>query len=154
MKLTSKGRYAVRALLDIAYHAGGGTAQARDVARRQGIPARFLDQIFQDLRRAGLVRSKRGPKGGFTLALDPKDVTIGQVLRAVEGPQALAIPLSGGRKPGSGERSVSPITDTIWKELSEKVAACFDAITFEDLCKKGQALGLARGSTDAYMYFI
>ena len=154
MKLTSKGRYAVRALLDIAYHGGGGTAQARDVARRQGIPARFLDQIFQDLRRAGLVRSKRGPKGGFTLAHAPARISIGDVLRAVEGPQALAIPLSGTKKTGPGDRSVAPITDTIWKEISEKVAACFDTITFEDLCAKGQALGLARGSDAAYMYFI
>ncbi len=154
MKLTSKGRYAVRALLDIAYHGGGGTAQARDVARRQNIPARFLDQIFQDLRRAGLVRSKRGPKGGFTLARAPEEISLGDALRAVEGPGAFGAPASGAKKGGPADRSLAPITDAIFRELSEGIATSFDAVTFAELIRRGEALGIARGPRGAYMYFI
>ena len=71
MKLSNKGRYGVRAIFDIAFHSGGKATQIKDISRRQAIPPRFLEQIFQDLKRSGLVTSKRGPRGGYALAMDP-----------------------------------------------------------------------------------
>ena len=67
MKLSNKGRYAVRALFDIAFYNDGRPTQVKDIAERQNIPPRFLEQIFQDLKRGGIVGSKRGPQGGYSL---------------------------------------------------------------------------------------
>jgi Rrf2 family transcriptional regulator, iron-sulfur cluster assembly transcription factor len=85
VKLSSKGRYGIRAIFDIAFHNHGEATQIKDIAERQAIPPRFLEQIFQDLKRAGLVTSKRGPKGGYALAKAPGEVRVGDVVRALEG---------------------------------------------------------------------
>jgi Rrf2 family transcriptional regulator, iron-sulfur cluster assembly transcription factor len=79
MKLSNKGRYALQAVFDLAYHNAGRAAQIRDICDRQAIPARFLEQVFRDLKRAGLVRSKRGPRGGYELAREANEVRIGDV---------------------------------------------------------------------------
>ncbi|HVZ33241.1 MAG TPA: Rrf2 family transcriptional regulator, partial [Polyangiaceae bacterium] len=84
MKLSNKGRYAVRALFDIAYFNAGQPTQAKDIAERQGIPPRFLEQIFQDLKRAGIVGSKRGPQGSYSLAGGAESIRLGDVIRALE----------------------------------------------------------------------
>ena len=77
MKLSTKTRYGVRAVFDIAYHNQGRPTQARDIARRQDVPLRYLEQIFQELRRANLVDAKRGPKGGYFLSRTPESITLG-----------------------------------------------------------------------------
>src|SRR4051812_10767570 len=92
LKVSNKGRYAVRALFDLAFHASDQPAQLRDIAERQRIPLRFLEQIFQDLKRARLVDSKRGPRGGYQLARTPERICVGDVLRALDGPIALGQP--------------------------------------------------------------
>src|SRR6185295_16239466 len=97
MKLSSKGRYAVQAVFDLAYHNEGKAAQIKDICDRQGIPARFLEQVFRDLKKAGIVRSKRGPRGGYELARTAADLRIGDVVRAIEGPIALAAGEPRGR---------------------------------------------------------
>ena len=86
MKLSTKTRYGVRAVFDIAYHNAGRPTQARDIARRQEVPLRYLEQIFQELRRANVVDAKRGPKGGYFLSRAPEAITLGDVIRAVQGP--------------------------------------------------------------------
>src|SRR5262252_4297447 len=90
VKLSNKGRYGVRALFDIAFHNDGRPTQIKDIASRESIPARFLEQIFQDLKRAGLVGAKRGPRGGYHLARPAYEIRIGDVVRALEGPIAIA----------------------------------------------------------------
>jgi len=85
VKLSNKGRYGVRALFDIAFHNDGGPTQIKDIAEREAIPARFLEQIFQDLKRAGLVGAKRGPRGGYHLARPAHEIRLGDVVRALEG---------------------------------------------------------------------
>ena len=86
VKLSNKGRYAVRAIFDIAFYNQGQPTQVKDIAERQGIPPRFLEQIFQDLKRADVVGSKRGPQGGYRLARAADDIRVGDVVRALEGP--------------------------------------------------------------------
>ena len=75
MKLSTKSRYGLRALFDIAYHAGMLPGQIKDISRRQKISARYLEQIFQELKRAGLLKSKRGPQGGYRLTKKPEEIT-------------------------------------------------------------------------------
>src|SRR5688572_9353063 len=90
VKLSNKGRYAVRALFDIAFFNAGRPTQVRDIAERQSIPPRFLEQIFQDLKRAGIVGSKRGPQGGYVLLRPAGEIPLGEVVAVIEGPVALS----------------------------------------------------------------
>ena len=85
MRFTSQVRYAVLALFDMAYHDTGAPHQAKTVSARQGIPPRYLEQIFQRLVRSGILRSKRGPRGGYTLARPTTGLTIAEIVRATEG---------------------------------------------------------------------
>src|SRR3954452_6653796 len=110
MKLSTKTRYGVRALFDIAFHNQGRPTQARDIARRQEVPLRYLEQIFQELRRAHLVEAKRGPRGGYSLARAPEAITLGDVVRAVQGPIEL---LAADDESGDGNRPKA-VTASIW----------------------------------------
>lgn len=148
MRLSNKGRYAVRALFDIAYFNEGQATQAKDIAERQGIPPRFLEQIFQDLKRAGIVVSKRGPQGGYSLAGNPDGVRLGDVIRALEGP----LVLSTGAERGDDE--VVNVTEAVFKDLSERVQSCFDEVTLADICERAERMGLARGQKETYSYVI
>lgn len=153
MKLSNKGRYAVRALFDIAFYNDGRPTQVKDIAQRQSIPPRFLEQIFQDLKRSGLVGSKRGPQGGYSLARRAGEIRLGDVVRALEGPIVLADRETTIRRaaPGTDARRVS---DTIFRELSSRVEACFDAVTIADMCARASELGLQRPGTQRDVYVI
>jgi Rrf2 family protein len=153
VKLSNKGRYAVRALFDIAFYNEGRPTQVKDIAERQSIPPRFLEQIFQDLKRSGIVGSKRGPQGGYSLARRPAEIRLGDVVRALEGPIML------------GERETNPrrvqaisdtrrVTETVFRDLSSRVEACFDGVTIADVCARAEELGLRRPGSHRYVYVI
>ena len=152
MKLSTKTRYAVRAVFDIAYHGRGHATQARDIARRQEVPLRYLEQIFQELRRANLVEAKRGPKGGYSLSRPAERITLGDVLRAVQGPIELLADEHLAERDGSNRPKA--VTANIWRELAEKIGAAFDGVTIRDLCQRGEELGINRGESQPNMYFI
>ena len=152
MKLSNKGRYAVRALFDIAFYNDGGPTQVKEIAERQGIPPRFLEQIFQDLKRASVVGSKRGPQGGYSLARRPADIRLGDVVRALEGPIAL-----GEREPGGRRMAVTDtrrVTESVFRDLSARVESCFDAVTIADICERAEQLGLRRPRAIRHVYVI
>jgi Rrf2 family protein len=152
VKLSNKGRYGVRAMFDIAFHGEGASAQIKDVAERQGIPARFLEQIFQDLRRAGLVSSKRGPRGGYQLAQSAREVSVGDVLRALEG--ALSVYAGEDELPEGGDAASIAVTEGALRELSQRIEACFNEITLEELCDRAQRAGLKKNGPAGYVYVI
>ncbi len=151
MKLSNKGRYGVRALFDIAFHNDGRATQIKDIAAREAIPARFLEQIFQDLKRAGLVGAKRGPRGGYHLARPAGEIRLGDVVRALEGPIAITGRTEEAKRtpPAHGK----DVTDAVFRELSHRIEGCFDAVTIADLCRRGDELGL-RKQHDSYSYVI
>ncbi len=151
MKLSTKTRYRVRALFDIAFHNQGSPTQARDIARRQEVPLRYLEQIFQELRRANLVDAKRGPKGGYFLSRTPESITLGDVVRAVQGPIEL---LASDDDAAGGARTSKQVPADIWRELATKLSGVFDSVTIRDLCQRGEALGIHRGDGQPHMYFI
>lgn len=158
VKLSNKGRYAVRALFDIAFYNAGRPTQVKDIAERQGIPPRFLEQIFQDLKRAGIVGSKRGPQGGYSLARRASEIRLGDVVRALEGPIVLGERAALGARPGAERRSrvrdARWVTEAVFKDLSAKVEACFDAVTIADICDRADQLGLERPGAHRYVYVI
>ncbi len=160
VKLSNKGRYAVRALFDIAFYNDGRPTQVKDIAERQGIPPRFLEQIFQDLKRAGIVGSKRGPQGGYSLARRPADIRLGDVIRALEGPIVLGERAAGvrrvGAEPGRRSRGADArwVTESVFRDLSAKVEACFDAVTIADICARADEVGLQRPGAHRHVYVI
>lgn len=136
LRLSNRGRYAVRAIFELA-QSEGAPVQVKDIAARQKIPLRFLEQIFQSLKRAGLVDSKRGPRGGFTLARRADEVRLGDVLRAVEGPVVLA----ASKRKHATEHDVP---DAALADLSRSVEQCFDGVTIQDLVARGERVALAQ----------
>src|SRR3954469_8568811 len=115
VKLSNKGRYGVRALFDIAFHNDGRATQIREIAERELIPARFLEQIFQDLKKAGLIGSKRGPRGGYQLARPAAEISIGDVIRALDGPQLVAL---AEEPKDSAKRAPTDATTAVFRDLA------------------------------------
>jgi len=152
VKLSNKGRYGVKAIFDIAFHNHGKATQIKEIAERQAIPPRFLEQIFQDLKKAGLVTSKRGPRGGYQLAVEPEDIRVGDIIRALEGPVILGDPRPGNEN--EGDATSRAVTDEAFEDLAEQIEACFDSKTIEDLCERGEALGYRRSAPGKYVYVI
>src|SRR5210317_1821502 len=122
MRLSTKSRYGLRALFDMAYHAGTLPAQIKDISRRQNISPRYLEQIFQDLKRGGLLKSRRGPQGGYFLSRKPQEITVKQILDAAEGNMALV----DCSKSGKGCKKVCDfdnhfVTQKVWDEASKRL---------------------------------
>ncbi|MCW5837509.1 MAG: Rrf2 family transcriptional regulator [Labilithrix sp.] len=155
LRLSNRGRYALKAVFDLAVH-GDAPVQVRDVATRQRIPLRFLEQIFQLLKRGGLVESKRGPRGGFTLAREPDEVKLGDVLRAVEGPVVLTGSPAGRRvrRGAAEEGEPRDVTEAVLADLSRSVEQCFDGITVQDLCARGERAAIARRARAASAPYV
>lgn len=129
MKISTKGRYALRLMLDIALHGGGQAVPLRDVAERQDISDKYLEQIVTQLTRAGLVRSVRGAGGGYFLTRAPEDYTVGDILRPMEGDLAPVECASSGHC-GRLEHCV---TMEVWQHIANAVDEVVDNITLSNL---------------------
>ena len=154
MRLSTRSRYGVRAVFDIAYHGGGEGVQIKDIARRQEISPRYLEQIFQKLRDASILISKRGPMGGYSLAKSPDEIKVGDIIRVTEGvldPVFCVNPEKSGK---DCDRIAECVTRLIWKEAGEKLEAIFESITIYDLCKKAESLGIQKERSQDLMYYI
>ena len=155
MRLSTKSRYGLRALFDIAYNSGNLPAQIQDISRRQDISPRYLEQIFQSLKRKGILKSKRGPQGGYCLAKAPEEITVKDVIQATEG-DTMLVDCAGGRKSKKGECVFdgSCVTQTVWDEANARLNEYFASITLKTLCEKGQIMGIKKEQDHRFMYFI
>ncbi len=155
MKFSTKSRYGLRALFDMAYHSGTLPTQIKDISRRQDISPRYLEQIFQDLKKAGLIKSRRGPQGGYTLARKPEEITVCQVLMAAEGDLTLvSCARNDVPEKGKCEFDSRCVTQWVWSEASRRMADFFESITLKDLCDQGKRLGLEKELDHRFMYYI
>ncbi|GAB4371783.1 MAG: Rrf2 family transcriptional regulator [Deltaproteobacteria bacterium] len=130
MKITSRGRYAVMALVSLAGASRGNPVSLRDIARQEHISELYLQQLFARLRRRNLVKSVRGPGGGFILARHPSQITIGEIIRSAEGKASRVGCRKSGRTCGRIERCR---TQNMWDTLEERIDQFLDSITVEDL---------------------
>jgi Rrf2 family iron-sulfur cluster assembly transcriptional regulator len=156
MKLSTRCRYATLALFDIAFHARGQATQVRQIAERQDIPVRFLEQIFQDLKRAELVDGRRGRNGGYSLRKPPEQITVGDVIRATDGPIEVSFTVddfSPDTPSAQAGRPHREVPAALWSEIGQRIAAVFDDFTLADLVSRAEASGLSRDEP-ALMYFI
>lgn len=136
MRFTRKLMHAVEAVLDIAYHASDAPVQSKDIADRQGVPRRYLEQVLQQLVRADILRGVRGPRGGYRLARERRRILLGEVVRVVAEIERA----EGEDEEGSelGRRVLRPI----WDELEEEAIRRLDRITVEDLCREAREAGV------------
>ena len=133
MKISTKGRYALRLMLDLAVHADGSAVPLRDVAERQEISDKYLEQIVTQLARGGLVRSVRGAGGGYLLTRSPGEYTVGDILRQLEGSLAPVSCVNGGE---CCRRSDICVTQEVWQKIQQAVDGVVDHMTLADLVER------------------
>lgn len=146
MKVSTKGRYGLLAMFDLALHGQAEPVPLKQVAERQGLSEPYLEQLFGPLRKAGLVRSVRGPQGGYLLARPAGEVAVGDIMRVLEGPIApveCANPERAGDPAGAARdccgRTERCATAGVWLRLGEAISAVLDGITLADLVEDFRA---------------
>ncbi len=139
MRLTSKGRYAVTAMLDVALHSQQGPVPLADISERQGISLSYLEQLFSKLRKAGLVASVRGPGGGYRLGTEATSISIGTVIAAVDE-SVDATKCSGKADCQGGTRC---LTHTLWRDLSARISDFLNNITLGELMLDNEVLEIS-----------
>jgi len=132
MKLSTKGKYGVRAVFEIARHYGKGPITIKAISDRQGISFSYLEQILHKLGKAGMVESVRGPAGGYLLGRKPQDLTIGDIVRVLEGPIALSHCLEPGES-GDCYQADDCMARMVWSKVGAKIEEALDSISFQDL---------------------
>ena len=133
MKLSTKGRYALRLMLDIALQPGEEPVSLRDAAQRQDISVKYLEQLAPSLTRAGLLRSLRGSNGGYLLTRAPADYKVGEILRAAEGE---LVPVECSRDGTCCSRADRCVTVEVWRDISRAIDAVVDRWTLGDLVER------------------
>ena len=131
MKISTKGRYALRLMMDLAETSEENPVSLRDVAARQGISEKYLEQIISVLNRAGYVKSIRGAQGGYLLRRAPEEYTVGMILRLTEGSLAPVTCVEDGDFPC--ERQENCVTVILWKKINDAINSVVDSITLQDL---------------------
>ena len=142
MRLTTRSRYGTRMVLDIAQHGDEGLVRIQDIARRQGISEKYLEQLIRKLVTAGFIISKRGPRGGHGLARPAAEITVGEIVRILEGNRSL---VECRTEDDDCARAGACLTRRLWREATEAMYSQLNSVTLADLledarrCEKGEA---------------
>jgi len=145
MKLSMKGDYGVRALMDLAQHFGQGPVQSSEIAARQGIPEPYLDQLLTTLRKAGFINSRRGPQGGHVLARPPREITLGEVVGALEGSIA---PIGCVEESSACPHLNNCAQRDVWLSITQATQKVLDTTSIEELMER------QKRRQEAGMYYI
>ncbi len=141
MKLTTKGRYAVTAVLDLAFHEHGGPVSLADISQRQGISLSYLEQLFSRLRRNNVVASTRGPGGGYSLARPDTEISMAEIIHAVD--ESYDATSCGGEGTCSGD-SYQCLTHDLWTELSDEIHEFLNGIMLSEMKSRKDVLEVVR----------
>lgn len=145
MKLSTRGRYGLRLMLDLALHHGEGPVLLRDISRRQEISEKYLWNLIHPLKTMGLVNSFRGAHGGYVLAKAPAEVTLNDIMRILEGSMCL---VDCVEKPASCKRAPTCIAREIWSEATEGISRTLESITLETMVRRHRKREKAAASSD------
>ncbi len=132
LKLSNRGLYGMKALYELARRHGSDPIAIREISERHGLPEPFLVQVMNRLKRAGIVESRRGVNGGYVLARAPEGITLGDAVRALEGPIALCDCLQQGKE-AKKMRAAGCVTSEMYRRIGREVERAFDSITLRDL---------------------
>jgi Rrf2 family cysteine metabolism transcriptional repressor len=133
MKISTKIRYGARAMLELASHYGEGPIELKEIANKENISLKYLEQVIIPLRTAGLLKSVRGSKGGYALAKPPSEICLNEMVEILEGPLSLIECL---HDPKICQRVPTCVTREIWKEVSDAINGIFRSVTLEDLVNR------------------
>jgi len=133
IRFSARGEYGLRMMMDLARHFGRGPESLAEVARHEALPAPFLEQLAGKLRKAGLLTSHHGAHGGYELARPPADITVGDVLRVLEGPISPMICATEGEVDPLCDRQTFCSANIVWERVRESVAQALDSLTLADL---------------------
>ncbi len=147
MKLSTRGQYGARALLDMALHYDGGPVLLREIAARQAISGQYLEHLMSPLIKAGIVRSIRGARGGVTLARLPEQIKLSEVIQILEGSTA---PVECVDNPKCCPRSGFCVTRDVWEEMKRAIGQVLESITLQDLVERHKK----KERLEATMYYI
>ena len=150
MKISTKGHYGVQAMFDLAQHYGEGPISLKSVAQRQALSEHYLEQLIAGLRKAGLVKSVRGAQGGYTLARDPADIKVGDIVRVLEGPIA-PVECVNEEDPEQCLKAEFCITKSVWEKVKDSIEGVLDSISLADMCKDAERVKMNK---NFYMYYI
>lgn len=135
MKLSTRSRYGTRMMLDLAKHYDKGPIQMGEIAKNQNISVKYLEQLIIPLKKANLIKSHRGPKGGHILAVPPDKITMGEVVNILEG----GIDLTGCiEDPKTCDRSIDCLTRNLWREATDAMNEKLYSVTLADMIERGQ----------------
>ena len=146
MRLTNKGRYAVTAIADLAIHGSRMPVSLADISIRQDIPISYLGQLFMPLRERGLVKSQRGPNGGYRLARDSSEISIADVINAVD--EKINTVRCGGRT--NCQKNQQCLTHTLWEEMENRIKDLFAGIYISDIVSNDKVMEIS-ARQDAYL---
>ena len=135
MKLSTRSRYGTRMMLDIAQHYNAGPIQIGDIARRQDISVKYLEQLVIPLKKADYVKSVRGPKGGYMLTRHPKEITVGEIVKVLEGGVNLSDCVEN---PDLCEKSTDCLTRGLWEEATKAVYDTLNSVTLSEMIETGK----------------
>ena len=150
MKLTTKGRYAVTAMLDLALNYGGDPINLADISARQGISLSYLEQLFSRLRKQGLVESARGPGGGYRLARAPDSISIASVIDAVN--ESVDATRCGGQKNCQGDDRC--LTHDLWEDLSNHISSYLSGITLAEMVNRRGVRNVAQRQNSIRIHLV
>ncbi len=135
MRLSTKGRYGLKAMFELALHYGDGPIALKNVAENQGVSEHYLEQLIAVLRKAKFVKSVRGAMGGYMLAKDPKDITVGDIIRTLDGPM-LPSDCIIEEQASNCERSEYCVTKVVWEKIWNSFNDVVDSITLADMVRE------------------
>lgn len=150
MKLSTRGRYGLKAMFDLAQHAGEGPISLKSIAERQDISEHYLEQLVSGLRKSGLVKSVRGAQGGYVLGREASKIRVGDIIRVLEGPIA-PVECVSEEDPECCEKADFCVTRTIWEKVRDSISEVLDSITLEDMV---QDAAKKESERKYYMYYI
>ncbi len=133
MKISTKIRYGTRAILELASRFGEGPIELKEIAKKEDISLKYLEQVIIPLRSAGIVKSVRGSKGGYALAKSPSEICLNDLIEVLEGPLSLIECL---KDPKACQRSSTCVTRDVWKEVSDAINHIFHSITLEEMVNR------------------
>jgi Rrf2 family transcriptional regulator, iron-sulfur cluster assembly transcription factor len=142
LRLSRKTLLALEAVIDIAYNARAEPVQAKEITARQGVPQRYLEQVMQQLVRAGILKGVRGPRGGYRLARERRRISVGDVVRIAMSIDEGEEEFDGGSE--LGRKVVMPLIASLQEELMKRL----DETTIEDICRRARSLSLEAGAAE------
>ncbi len=149
MEISTQGRYGVRALIDLAVNGGSGAVSLREISERQNISERYLEQIFAELKKNGLIRSVRGAHGGYLLNHPPEQISLADILKILEGKIVPEIKI-GNRQ--NEEAVFKTVSQEVWLKLETRMQDLMESITLADLKQRTEEVRKEKG--EGYMYYI